>query len=271
MPTSPAEPAGPDVTAPPPAASLTVHDLIAGYGESTVVRGVTLRVLAGTIAAIIGPNGSGKSTLLKAITGGIPSRGGAVLLGGDDVTNMRRDRLVRRGLAYVPQENEVFKSLTVHENLAMGGYLLPKKQVPAAIDRVLELFPRLTQLQSNAAGTLSGGERKMLAIGRILMLTPSVVILDEPSANLSPGASEELLTETVPALTTAGAAVLLVEQRALQALQVAHWAYLMVAGTFKLDGPAADVAARRDIGEMFLGVPGDALAVATTAPADAPG
>jgi ABC-type branched-subunit amino acid transport system ATPase component len=270
MPTSPAEQAGSQVASRLPAESLRVENLIAGYGASTVVRGATLRVQPGTIAAIVGPNGSGKSTLLKAITGGIPSRGGTVLLGGVDVTNMRRDRLVRRGMAFVPQENEVFRSLTVRENLAMGGYLLPKRQVPSAIDSVLALFPRLVELQSNAAGNLSGGERKMLAIGRILMLKPTVVILDEPSANLSPGASEVLLTETVPALTTAGAAVLLVEQRALQALQVAHWAYLMVAGTFQLDGPAADVAARRDIGEMFLGVAAQ-RASATTAPADVSG
>jgi branched-chain amino acid transport system ATP-binding protein len=267
MPTLPAEPAGTGAAAPLSADSLSVENLIAGYGASIVVRGATLRVQPGTIAAIVGPNGSGKSTLLKAITGGIPSRGGTVLLGGVDVTNMRRDRLVRRGMAFVPQENEVFRSLTVRENLAMGGYLLPKRQVAPAIDRVLALFPRLIQLQSNAAGNLSGGERKMLAIGRILMLEPSVVILDEPSANLSPGASEVLLTETVPALTTAEAAVLLVEQRALQALHVAHWAYVMVAGTFQLDGPAADVAARRDIGEMFLGVAAQPAA-ATTAPAD---
>jgi ABC-type branched-subunit amino acid transport system ATPase component len=270
MRTSPAEVAGSGITV-PVAATLTVQALIVGYGASTVVRGASLRVLPGTIAAIVGPNGSGKSTLLKAITGGIPSRGGAVLFGGVDVTNMRRDRLVRRGMAYVPQENEVFKSLTVRENLAMGGYLLPKRQVPAAKDRVLELFPRLARLQFIAAGNLSGGERKMLAIGRILMLKPSLVILDEPSANLSPGASEVLLTETVPALTSTGAAVLLVEQRALQALHVAHWAYVMVDGSFKLDGPAADVAGRQDIGEMFLGVTAKTAPGTTTTPADVAG
>ena len=246
MPTLPAEANRPEPL-------LVIDGIEAGYGAAPIVRGVSAQVAGGEIATIVGPNGSGKSTLLKTVTGGLLASAGRVLIGGEDVTNVRRDLLVRRGMGYVPQENEVFRSLSVRDNLAAGGYLLPRNQVRAAMDRVLEMFPRLALLQSNAAGNLSGGERKMLAMGRILMLTPRVVVLDEPSANLSPAASEVLLTETVPTLAASGAAVLLVEQRALQALACSQWAYLMVAGRFEVNGPARDLAARGDIGELFLG------------------
>jgi branched-chain amino acid transport system ATP-binding protein len=236
-----------------PGPRLVIDGIESGYGAAPVVRGVSAQVGGGEIATIVGPNGSGKSTLLKTVTGGLAASAGKVVIAGEDVTNMRRDLLVRRGMGYVPQENEVFRSLSVRDNLAAGGYLLPRSQVRAAMDRVLGLFPRLVPLLPNAAGNLSGGERKMLAMGRVLMLTPRVVVLDEPSANLSPAASELLLTETVPMVAASGAAVLLVEQRALQALACSQWAYLMVAGKFEVSGSAHDLAARRDIGELFLG------------------
>jgi ABC-type branched-subunit amino acid transport system ATPase component len=246
MPISPAE-------SPRPEPLLVVEDLEAGYGSGLVVRGVSAQVAAGEIATVVGPNGSGKSTLLKAITGGIPSAGGRVLIGADDVTNLRRDVLVRSGVGYVPQEREVFRALSVRDNLAAGGYLLRRSELHRAMDRVLTMFPRLARLLPSHAGNLSGGERKMLAMARVLMLEPRVMILDEPSANLSPTASEALLGETVPALASSGAAVLLVEQRAVQALEVSNWAYVMVSGRFDVDGPAKVVAARSDIGELFLG------------------
>jgi ABC-type branched-subunit amino acid transport system ATPase component len=147
----------------------------------------------------------------------------------------------------------VFDSLSVRENLEIGGYLLKKREVPAAIERVCASFPALAGLQRSVAGKLSGGERKMLAMARVMMLEPTVVILDEPSAGLAPAVAGELLENQVPALARSGAAVLLVEQRAIQALEHSQWAYVMVGGTEELSGPAAQILARGDVGELFLG------------------
>jgi branched-chain amino acid transport system ATP-binding protein len=230
-----------------------IDGVAAGYGGNRVVDGVTAQVGRGEIATIIGPNGSGKSTLLKAVTGDLPLLAGTISIGGKDVTGMRRDQLVRSGVGYVPQEREVFAPLTVRENLEMGGYLLKRSQVGVAMDRVFTLFGDLARMLRTPAGRLSGGERKMLALGRVLMHDPTVVVLDEPTANLSPIASSIVLAEQVPALAAAGKAVLLVEQRALEALNVSDWAYVMVAGSLRAEAAAHDMLARGDIGEMFLG------------------
>jgi len=232
---------------------LEVVDVAAGYGAALIVAGASVSVGRGEIATIVGPNGSGKSTLLKAITGDLPAQDGIVRLGGMDITNRRRDQLVRLGLRLVPQEEVVFNSLTVRGNLEMGGYLLRRRQVAPAVERVLDIFPALRPLHKSIAGRLSGGERKLVAIGRVLMSEPTIVVLDEPSASLSPAVSETLLTEQVPALARSGAAVLLVEQRAVQALRTSDWAYVMVAGHIELSAPAAEVLGRGDIGELFLG------------------
>ena len=245
MPTSPAD-RGDD-------RGLVLADVRAGYGANLVVRGVSATVPAGQIAAVVGPNGSGKSTLLKAVAGAIAVRAGEVTLDGVPATNRPRHLLARQGLGYVPQENDVFRSLTVRENLEIGGYLLRRREVRAEVDRILARFPALARRRSTVAGDLSGGERRMLAVARTLLGRPSAVLLDEPSAGLSPAASAELLTATVPALAAQGAAVLLVEQRVRQALAVAHHAYVLVAGTVAVAGPAAEVAARPDIGTLFLG------------------
>ncbi len=232
---------------------FVVDGVAAGYGGSRVVDAFTAQVGLGEIATIVGPNGSGKSTLLKAITGDIPVMDGTVSMGGKNVTGLRRDQLVRVGIGHVPQEREVFAPLTVRENLQMGGYLLKRSQVPEAMERVFELFGDLARMLGTPAGRLSGGERKMLALGRVLMHDPLVVVLDEPTANLSPLISNVVLAEQVPTLAAAGKAVLLVEQRALDALNISDWAYVMVAGGIRAEGPAADIRSRDDIGEMFLG------------------
>jgi branched-chain amino acid transport system ATP-binding protein len=232
---------------------LAADDIVAGYGATIVVHGASIAVGRGEVACVLGPNGSGKSTLMKAITGDLAVRGGSVRLAADDVTGMRRDQLVRRGLRLVPQENIVFNALTVRENLAMGGYVLKRREVAGALDRVYATFPALKAMDRSVAGRLSGGERKLVAIGRALMTEPSVVVLDEPSASLSPQVSSQLLAERIPALAEAGVAVVLIEQRALQALGVADWAYILVAGGVELSAPAAEVVARGDIGELFLG------------------
>jgi ABC-type branched-subunit amino acid transport system ATPase component len=232
---------------------LEVNDLIAGYGAAPIVHGVDVSVGPGEIATIVGPNGAGKSTLLKAITGQCEILGGSVVLDGGDVTGLRGDRLARRGIGYVPQVKDVFGALTVLENLEMGGYLLARREVGARVEEVLEIFPALAAMRTRTASKLSGGERKMLAIGRVLMLRPRVIMLDEPTANLAPALARAVLEDQVRALASAGSAVLLVEQRASEALSVGDWGYLMVAGKLSVAGAAAELLARDDIGQLFLG------------------
>jgi ABC-type branched-subunit amino acid transport system ATPase component len=236
-----------------PEAILEVAGLVAGYGSQPIVHGVDVQVGPGEVATIVGPNGAGKSTLLKAITGQCEIFEGAVRLAGEEVTGRRGDRLAKAGIGYVPQVNDTFAPLTVLENLEMGGYLLPRREVPARVDEVLQTFPALAEMRSRRAGKLSGGERKMLAIARVLMLRPRVIILDEPTANLAPIFARAVLEEQVRSLADAGSAVVLVEQRASEALSMGNWGYLMVAGLVSLAGPTRELLEREDIGELFLG------------------
>jgi ABC-type branched-subunit amino acid transport system ATPase component len=236
-----------------PAPRLTVEGLSAGYTDVPVVEDVSLAVAAGEKVVVVGPNGAGKSTVLKAIVGEIRVFGGRVLL--DDATVIRVDteRLPERGLGYVPQVRDVFETLSVEENLRMGGFRLPRADVPRRVDEVLELFPNLAGMRDRVAGKLSGGERKMLAIARTLMLRPEVLILDEPSANLSPDLAQRVLGEYVCRLADSGVGVLLVEQRVREALAVADWGYVLVAGRNRLEGAPGDLLARDDLGEILLG------------------
>lgn len=238
-----------------PDAHLTVEGIAAGYGGNLVVRDVSIQVGRGEVATILGPNGSGKSTVLKAFTGQITVERGRVSLGDQDVTNRRSETLARLGIGYVPQENDVFAPLTVEENLLMGGYLLRRTPLHRRVGEIMEMFPVLGRLRGSAAGRLSGGERKLLAMGRVLMLAPTVLVLDEPTANLSPQATREVLVDHVRVLADAGTSVVLVEQKALQALEIADWAYVMVAGAVLHSSSAAALAERQDVGQMFLGKP----------------
>jgi ABC-type branched-subunit amino acid transport system ATPase component len=219
---------------------------------------VSLSVGPGEVVSVIGPNGAGKSTLLKAVTGRLPVMIGTVTFGDRDITNMRGHLLARMGLGFVPQTKDVFDTLTVTENLEMGGYLLARPQLAARIDKVMSTFPALADMRSRTASKLSGGERKMLAVGRVLMLEPSVLVLDEPTSNLSPELSRSVLRDQVRRLADAGTAVLLVEQKAFEALGVSDWAYILVAGRIEIAGPAGEILARPDIREVFLGRPADA-------------
>ncbi len=246
-----------------PVPLLDVDDFAVGYGAAPVVEQIRLGVGRGELVAVIGPNGSGKSTLLKGLTGRARVLSGRARLDGDDVTAMRGDRLCKRGLGFVPQTKDVFATLSVEENLRMGGYLLDRKAVNERLDAIYEVFPALSPMASRTASRLSGGERKMLAIGRVLMLSPKLLLLDEPTAGLSPDRARHLLHEQVPALVASGVSVLLVEQKALDALRIADYAYVLVAGHVQLEGPGADLLARPDIREVFLG----AAAEGTSAPA----
>jgi branched-chain amino acid transport system ATP-binding protein len=248
-----------------PPAALRLDDVAAGYGNAPIVSGVSISVGPGEVVSVIGPNGAGKSTLLKAVTGRLPVMTGTVTFGDRDVTNLRGHLLARMGLGFVPQTKDVFDTLTVIENLEMGGYLLAKPQLAARIDKVMSTFPALADMRSRTASKLSGGERKMLAVARVLMLEPSVLVLDEPTSNLSPELSRSVLRDQVRRLADAGTAVLLVEQKAFEALGVSDWAYILVAGRIEIAGAASSILARPDIREVFLGRSADAGADDTQA------
>ncbi len=236
-----------------PAPHLVIEEVSAGYGGAPIVNGVSAQVGLGEIVTVVGPNGAGKSTLLKAVVGMISVMSGHVSLAGEDVTNMRANLLAQRGLGYVPQVEDVFDTLSVHDNLELGGYLLPRQQVPERMEEVLGVFPALKKMLKRHAQKLSGGERKMLAMARVLMLQPRLLVLDEPTSNLSAELSRVLLEDHVHRLGKAGTAIMLVEQKATAALAVSDWAYVMAGGSVKLSAPAPELLARKDIGEVFLG------------------
>jgi branched-chain amino acid transport system ATP-binding protein len=232
---------------------LLVEGLTAGYGGVPVIEDISLGVGRGEITAIIGPNGAGKSTALKAIVGVIRAMSGRVRLGGEDVTNLATERLVSKGIGYVPQMKDVFGPLTVQENLMMGAYLLPNSQVPERLREVFSVFPALEAMRARLASKLSGGERKMLAFGRALMLRPSALVLDEPSANLSPELSDMLLRSHVRRLASTGVAILLVEQKARLAMEIADRTYVLVSGRTQISGESKTLLARADFADLMLG------------------
>lgn len=234
-------------------AHLAADAISAGYSRVPVVKEVSLHVALGEIVLVMGPNGAGKSTLVKAITGQLPLLGGRVSLENTDVSRMREEDRVARGLGYVPQSRDVFGPLSVMENLQMGAFRVPSREVAARMDEVFELFPALTALTKRQAKTLSGGERKMVAIARALVANPRLLILDEPTSNLAPQIATAVLTGVVGRIAEAGRAVLLIEQRVSLALEVASWGYLLTEGQVRLEGSAADLRARDDLGAMFLG------------------
>jgi ABC-type branched-subunit amino acid transport system ATPase component len=233
---------------------LEVAGLSAGYGVAAVVHGVDVSVARGEVVAVLGPNGAGKSTLLKALTGRLTPTAGRVLLGGVDITGMSAHRLARLGVGYVPQAKDVFETLTVLENLEMGGYLLRRTDVGGRVEEVVTLLPTLQPLLRRTVKSLSGGERKLLGVARSLMLEPRVLLLDEPTGSLAPAVAQTVLSGHVRGLADAGTAVLLVEQRVRDALAVADRGYVMVGGRVLASGRASDLMTRHDVGEMFLGV-----------------
>ena len=236
-----------------PKALLLVESVTAGYGGAPIVNEASASVGLGEIVTIVGPNGAGKSTFLKAVVGMIPAMSGRVQIGDEDVTNMHANNLAKRGLGYVPQVNDVFETLSVVDNLAMGGYLLNKAATATRTEAVLEIFPALQKMLKRTASKLSGGERKMLAMARVLMLEPRILVLDEPTSNLSAELSRMLLEEHIKRLGRSGTAVLVVEQKALAALTISDWAYVMAGGVMKVSSAAKELLERKDIGEVFLG------------------
>jgi ABC-type branched-subunit amino acid transport system ATPase component len=228
--------------------------LSAGYDGRPVVHDVSIEVPPGRVVSIVGPNGSGKSTLLKAIVGVVRALSGRVLLGGDDITGRPPELVTRAGVGYVPQVDDVFGPLSVRENLEMGGYLLPGREIPARIDNVIGYFPALGPLLGRRASRLSGGERKMLAMGRVLMSRPALFVLDEPTANLAPAIAGRLLREHVRQLSSVdGAAVLIVEQRAKAVLEISDHTYVLSGGRLRMSGSPATLSDSKEFVDSFLG------------------
>ena len=225
----------------------------AGYGGDPVIRGITVSADPGQVVSLVGPNGSGKSTLLKSLVGIVRVSSGTVTVGGKQVTNMAPGGDRPASVGYVPQVDDVFAPLTVRENLEMGGYLLPRGKVAARIDKVLTVFPRLAGMIGRSAGKLSGGERKMLAMGRVLMLDPGLFLLDEPTANLAPAIAIALLEEHVRGLAASGAAVLIVEQRAKAVLAISDHTYVLGGGEVRMEGTPAELSVSPEFIESFLG------------------
>jgi ABC-type branched-subunit amino acid transport system ATPase component len=232
---------------------LRATGVTAGYGGDPVIRNVTVRADPGEVVSLVGANGSGKSTFLKSLVGVVRVSAGTVVIGETDMTRKPPEEVARAGVGYVPQTDDVFGPLTVRENLEMGGYLLPARDVKARIDEVTTVFPRLAAMLTRPAGKLSGGERKMLAMGRVLMLQPAVFLLDEPTANLAPAIARTLLEEHVSALAASGAAVLVVEQRARAVLAISDRTYVLAGGEVRMEGTPAELAASPAFVESFLG------------------
>ena len=221
---------------------LEVHDLCAGYGDTEVLRGIDLTVAAGEIVAVLGSNGVGKSTLNRTISGIVRARAGVIRFDGAAIEREKPAAIVARGLIHVPEGRRIFPNLSVAENLDLGSYRRAAKHRSTNRDRVFAIFPRLFERRTQRAGTLSGGEQQMLAIGRGLMAEPRLLILDEPSLGLSPILVEELF-ELIARIRADGVAVLLVEQNVVQSLEIAGRAYILAEGQCVMSGSSADIGA----------------------------
>jgi branched-chain amino acid transport system ATP-binding protein len=236
-----------------PPGFLRADAISAGYTQTPVVRDVSLEVGRGEVVLIMGPNGAGKSTLVKSITGALSLLGGTITLDGEDISRMREDERMARGVGYVPQVRSVFPPLTVMENLEMGGYRLKAAQTNARVEEIFEIFPVLRDVRRRPAKSLSGGQLKMVGIARALMAQPSLLILDEPTANLAPIVATNLLTDTVAKLASDGRAVLLIEQRVSLALAIASWGYVLTDGEIRLAASGDELRQTEDLASLFLG------------------
>ncbi len=229
---------------------LQVTGLTGGYGKSAIVQEASLRAEAGKIVAIVGPNGAGKSTFLKIIAGVLPTTAGAVTVQGKTLTGLPANKVARMGLAYVPQESNVFPTLNIRENLEMGGFIL-KGDLNQRIDHIYEIFPDLKTAAHKKAGSLSGGQRNMLAMARALMLEPAALLLDEPTAGLSP-IYTDVVWQKAHAIAETGTAVVVVEQNVERAISNSDWVYVLVAGRNRVEG-TADHMRSLDLPSIFLG------------------
>ncbi|SJZ49489.1 ABC transporter ATP-binding protein [Consotaella salsifontis] len=230
---------------------ISLSQVEAGYGGASILNGVDLELNAGEIGVIVGPNGAGKSTMLKAMFGLVKISQGTVIFDGEDITNLAPENLSRRGIAFVPQENNVFRTLTVHENLEMGAYVR-RDDYSALLDRVYDIFPPLKAKRNQPAGELSGGQRQMVAVGRALMIEPRLILLDEPTAGLSPLFMSEIF-DRILAINATGVTVAMVEQNARQALAIAHKGFVLAQGRNRFTDSGSALLADPEVAKSFLG------------------
>lgn len=230
---------------------LKAENITAGYGEMDILHEVGIELRKGEIVALIGPNGAGKSTLMKTIFGLLRPRKGKITFEGQDITGRAPDQVVRLGICYVPQTDNVFPSLTVKENLEMGAFIL-NEDLSGRIERVYRVFPDLKRFHNKKAGSLSGGQRQMLAMGRALMLDPKVLLLDEPSAGLAPKLVE-LIFEKILDINETGVSILMVEQNAKQALKMADRGYVLATGRNRFEGTGEELLSDPQVAKLYLG------------------
>lgn len=234
-------------------ALLKAEAVVAGYGKLEILHGVTLEVRPGEIVCVIGPNGAGKSTAFKTIVGFLQPKSGRILFDGSEITGLRPDQILRRGLAYVPQGRIVFPQMTVRENLEMGGYIESDRgRLREAMDRVFTLFPILGERRTQKAGTMSGGEQQMVAVGRALMTTPKLILLDEPSLGLSPRLVT-LIFDKLLEMKQAGYTLAVVEQNAAKALSVADRGYVLELGVNRFEGTGQALLNDPEVKRLYLG------------------
>ncbi|MFQ3612923.1 MAG: ABC transporter ATP-binding protein [Cyanobacteriota bacterium] len=230
---------------------LQLQNLYSGYRGVDILKGIHLEVKQGQIVVIIGPNGAGKSTVLKSLFGLATIRAGKVLFQGSDITRLAAEQLVRRGICFVPQTNNVFPSLSVQENLEMGAFTR-QDNYASQLERVYELFPPLKEKRRQAAGSLSGGQRQMVAMGRALMVEPQLLLLDEPTAGLSPLFIEQTFA-ILQDINRLGISILMVEQNAKQALSMADWGYVLSMGENRFEDTGPNLLTNPEVLELFLG------------------
>ncbi|MBF2003723.1 MAG: ABC transporter ATP-binding protein [Synechococcales cyanobacterium M58_A2018_015] len=236
-----------------PAPLLRVEDVYAGYiNDLDILQGVNFKIYPGELVVVIGPNGAGKSTLAKTIFGLLTPRRGTIVFDGKNIVGLKSNQIVQRGMCYVPQIANVFPSLTVDENLEMGAFVR-SGSLKELKDRIYALFPRLVERRKQRAGTLSGGERQQLAMGRALMLQPKLLILDEPSAALSPQLVNSVF-ELIKRINGEGISIILVEQNARKALAMADRGYVLETGRDRFEGSGPDLLNDPKVGELYLGV-----------------
>ncbi|MCL7475139.1 MAG: ABC transporter ATP-binding protein [ANME-2 cluster archaeon] len=229
---------------------LQVEDVVSGYTDMDILNGVSIHVKKGEIVSIIGPNGAGKSTLLKTIIGMLKPRSGRILFEGQDIAGMVTHNIVAQGMGFVPQEKNTFPSLTVKENLEIGAFL--KHDIDDILDEVYHIFPVLQEKTRQRATTLSGGEVKMLAMGRAMMLEPRVLLLDEPTAGLSPK-FREIVFEKIKAINDTGTTILMVEQNARKALSLSHRGYVLELGQNRFEGEGLSLLEDENVLKLYLG------------------
>ena len=231
---------------------LNVEQVTGGYGDTEILRRLSMTVGADEVVSIIGPNGAGKSTLMKTVFGLLHPREGQITFDGHDISNMAPHQIVRLGMCYVPQVANVFTTLTVEENLEMGAYALDAGEINASKQRVYEMFPKLRERRRQLAGKMSGGERQMVAMGSALMLNPRLLLLDEPTAALSPKLVDEIF-ERIAHINSTGIAVMMVEQNARQSLAMAHRGYVLANGENRQEGTGRELLDDPNVGQLYLG------------------